>query len=226
MKKPAAKIADVAVLDRSDLGNHLAEQGRAGKMDIRLQRFSSGLELMGEQGPRTLDGLAIQVGAAGPFLSELLRWADAQLPYRIPTLLVGTGVEPTDDDAARQILGREHITWLPAGYRVEDLDRWLLTTVEVRELRACRRQHDQIAQSLRRARMQLFHGRPLDFQPPEGPPCGPPLPTSLEEVEPLKEARSRFERAHIQAVIREQDSLKDASSALGISYTSLWRRLR
>ncbi|MGF1510165.1 MAG: helix-turn-helix domain-containing protein [Myxococcota bacterium] len=226
MKKPLMKVAEVAVLDRSDLGDVLEERGREGRMDLRVQRFASGLELMGENGPRTVDGLAIQVSAAGPFLSEILRWSDAQLPSRVPTVLVGTGTEDTDDEAARQILGRDHITWLAAGHTPEELLRWLLTALEVREIRACRRQHDQIAQSLRRARFQLFHGRQLDFQPPDGPPCGPPLPTSVEEVEPLKEARARFERAHIQAVIRDQDSLKDASGALGISYTSLWRRLR
>ena len=43
---------------------------------------------------------------------------------------------------------------------------------------------------------------------------------------PLREARAQFERAHIKAAVREWGSLKEAAAALGISYTSLWRRLR
>lgn len=226
MKKIAVRTADVAVLDRSDLSNALSDRGRSQQLDLRVQRFTSGLELMGDKGPRSVDGLAIQVGAAGPFLAEVLRWADAHLNERTPTLLVGTGDESTDEQAAKQILGREQAVWLPRGHGPEELDKWLMLAIEVRELRRYRRQHDQVAQNLRRARLQIFHGQTPDLSLPEGPPCGPPLPTSLEEVEPLKEARARFERAHIQAVIREQDSLKEASAALGISYTSLWRRLK
>lgn len=226
MKKNMPRGAVIAVLDRADLSDELESWSAKHGVGLDLRNFTSALELTGDGGPRSLDGLAIGVAAAGPFLPEVLRWADNQLSDRMPTLLVGSGKETEDDVATRQILGREQITWLPSGADRDDLKRWLLLTLEVKELRAFRRQHDQIAHSLRRARMQLFHGHTLDVEPPEGPPCGPPLPTNLEEVEPLKEARARFERAHIQAVIREQESLKEASVALGISYTSLWRRLR
>ena len=49
---------------------------------------------------------------------------------------------------------------------------------------------------------------------------------TLEEIMALREARAQFERAHIKAAVREWGSLKEAAAALGISYTSLWRRLR
>lgn len=215
----------LAVLDRSDLGTALEDAARRADLQFEIARFGSALELIGEAGPTEVDGLALSVSTAGPFLSEVLRWAD-QLSERTPTLLVGAGDESTDDEAARQILGREQIQWLSSERRGVDLERWVLLVAEVRELRAFRREHDNSAQTLRRARMALFHGQPIEQMPADGPPCGPPLPTRVEEIEPLKEARSRFERAHIQAVLRDQNSLKEASSALGISYTSLWRRLR
>ena len=123
-------------------------------------------------------------------------------------------------------LSREHVRWTPPEPTRESLSEWLLIALEVHELRSFRSQHDALATGLREARMQLFHGFISGYAPPEGPPCGPPLPTSQEEIQPLKEARSQFERAHIQAAVREWGSLKEASQALGISYTSLWRRLR
>jgi hypothetical protein len=215
----------LAVLDRTDLGAVLAKAAKRAELDFEVATYGSALELIGESGPTEIDGLAVHVGTAGPFLAEVLRWAD-QLKQRTPTSLFGTGDEAADDEAARQILGREQIQWLPAERTSVDLERWLLLVAEVRELRSFRREHDATAQTLRRARMALFHGHALEKPPDDGPPCGPPLPTRVEEIEPLKEARSRFERAHIQAVLRDRDSLKDASSALGISYTSLWRRLK
>jgi hypothetical protein len=118
------------------------------------------------------------------------------------------------------------VKWLDAKAPRIDLSNWLLTAIEVHELRAFRAEHDAIAGSLREARMQLFHGFISSYSPPEGPPCGPPLPTAIDEIQMLRDARAQFERAHIQAAVRERGSLKDASAALGISYTSLWRRLR
>lgn len=225
MSRRPSRASRIAVLDRTDLSDALVDAGRRADLEVDILPFGSALELIGETGPADVDGIAVQVGTAGPFLPEVLRWAD-HLSQRTPTLLLGTGNEAADDEAARQILGREQIQWLSVDRTPVDLERWVLLVAEVRELRSFRQEHDLVAQSLRRARMALFHGQPFDGSPSGGPPCGPPLPTRLEEIEPLKEARSRFERAHIRAVLRDRDSLKDASSALGISYTSLWRRLR
>jgi hypothetical protein len=225
MNRRLSPASRLAVLDRTDLAPALQTAARRAELTFEVTSYGSALELIGEAGPTALDGLAVHAGTAGPFLAEVLRWAD-QLKQRTPTLLVGTGDETADDEAARQILGREQIQWLAADHGAVDRERWLLLVAEVRELRAFRRDHDATAQTLRRARMALFHGQVTDASPVDGPPCGPPLPTRVEEIEPLKEARSRFERAHIQAVLRDRDSLKEASNALGISYTSLWRRLR
>ncbi|MCA9555640.1 MAG: hypothetical protein KC933_36760, partial [Myxococcales bacterium] len=133
---------------------------------------------------------------------------------------------PEDEAAARMVLGRDHVRWMDQGPPKDALADWMVVALEVHEVRAFRSEHDGIAQALREARMQLFHGFIQSYSPPEGPPVGPPLPTTIEEIQPLREARSQFERAHIQAAVREWGSLKDASAALGISYTSLWRRLR
>jgi len=225
MNRRPASARRLAVLDRTNLAGALEEASNRAELDVEIGAFASALELIGDAGPNDVDGLVVHVGTSGPFLPEVLRWAD-HLDDRTPTLLVGTGDESTDDEAARQILGREQITWLSSDRAPVDLERWVLLVAEVAELRSFREQHDRTAQALRRARMALFHGQSVDTRPEDGPPCGPPLPTRLEEVEPLKEARSRFERAHIQAVIRDRRSLKEASGALGISYTSLWRRLR
>lgn len=169
--------------------------------------------------------LAISVSAAGPFIMDLLRWAENKFEQRVPTAVIGAGAE-SDEEAARMILGRDHVRWVDPAIAEAELGTWLLTAIEVHELRAYRNEHDSVAAALREARMQLFHGFISSYAPPEGPPCGPPLPTAIDEIQSLRDARAQFERAHIQAAVRERGSLKDASSALGISYTSLWRRLR
>lgn len=226
--RPVAEIL-VAVLDRSDLMTRLQRalptEGLV-PAKVEFRPFESALDLMGDEAPQQVDGLALGVSGAGPFLSEVLRWGDQRFHQRTPTLIVGTGDETQDDAAARQILGREHVQWLAPEPGPQTLQPWLLKVVEVEAIRRRRSEHESVAHSLRRLRMGLFHGADPELQVPESPPCGPPLPTSISEVEPLKEARARFERAHIQAVIEGFDSLKDASAALGISYTSLWRRLR
>ncbi len=216
----------VALLDRGQTEVAVSSAAAEAELQVQLLTYGSALELIGEAGPREVDGLAISVESAGPFLPEVLRWAD-QLSFRVPTLLVGSGQEAADEEASRQILGRDQIRWVEPDRPSDDIERWLVLVAEVKELRAYRGQHELVAQELRRARLALFHGLSTDPRmTSEGPPCGPPLPTHREEIEPLKEARARFERAHIRAVLRDQDSLKEASQALGISYTSLWRRLR
>lgn len=230
MKKRPVQEVQIAVLDREQLMDRLhgalADSQLPASTHVQLRSFESALDLMGEGAPRVVDGLALGVGSVGPFLSEVLRWGDQRFHQRTPTLIVGSGNDEQDDGAARQILGREHVQWLPPRPGPADLNAWVLKVVEVQAIRSRRTEHEQAAQQLRRLRMALFHGASPSMELPEDLPCGPPLPTSIAEVEPLKEARSRFERAHIQAVIRGFDSLKDASVALGISYTSLWRRLR
>lgn len=215
----------LAVVDRAGLSSAIESIARENGWPLEVISCTSVLEIVGDSGPGQLGGLVVSVAASGPFLTDLLRWTESAAVVRVPTLVVGGGRED-DEAAARMVLGRGHVRWMDAGPSKEDLAEWLVVGIEVHEIRAYRAEHDGISQALREARMQLFHGHLQSYAPPEGPPCGPPLPTTLEEIQPLKEARAQFERSHIQAAVREWGSLKEASAALGISYTSLWRRLR
>jgi len=215
----------IAVVDRAGLAAELESIARERSWPVEVMSCSSALEIVGDSGPGPLGGLVVSVGASGPFLTDLLRWTESTATQRVPTLVIGAG-RPEDEAAARMVLGREHVKWLDPSPEKEELAKWLVVALEVHEVRAFRSEHDGIAQALREARMQLFHGFIQNYGPPDGPPVGPPLPTTIPEIQPLREARSQFERAHIQAAVREWGSLKDASAALGISYTSLWRRLR
>lgn len=215
----------LAVVDREGLSGEFEALARQKSWAVEVLSCRSALEIVGDSGPGPLGGLVISVAASGPFLTDLLRWTESNATQRVPTLLIGAG-RPEDEAAARMILGREHVKWLDVDPDRTAMAEWLVTALEVHEVRAFRSEHDGIAQAIREARMQLFHGFVQSYAPPEGPPCGPPLPTSTDEIQPLREARAQFERAHIQAAVREWGSLKDASAALGISYTSLWRRLR
>lgn len=212
----------LAVVDRATLGGQFETLAREREWDVEVLACSSALEIVGEGGPGPIGGLVVSVAASGPFLTDLLRWTEST-NLRVPSLVIGAG-RPEDEAAARMVLGREHVRWLDSAPDADALSRWLMVALEVHELRAFRAEHDRIAQALREARMQLFHGFLASYAPPEGPPVGPPLPTSPEEILPLKEARSQFERAHIQAAVRDWGSLTDASAALGISYPTLWRR--
>ncbi|MCK6549629.1 hypothetical protein L6R52_27585 [Myxococcota bacterium] len=215
----------LVVVDRKGLANQLDTLARERGWAVDVVNCTSALEVVGENGPSNVGGLAISVSAAGPFIMDLLRWAENKFEQRVPTAVIGAGAE-SDEEAARMILGRDHVRWVDPAIAEAELGTWLLTAIEVHELRAYRNEHDSVAAALREARMQLFHGFISSYAPPEGPPCGPPLPTAIDEIQSLRDARAQFERAHIQAAVRERGSLKDASSALGISYTSLWRRLR
>lgn len=215
----------LAVVDRADLAATLESIAREHGWPVEVVACKSVLEIVGDAGPGQLGGLAVSVAASGPFLTDLLRWTESSAILRVPTLVIGAGRED-DEAAARMILGRGHVRWLDAQPDRAALADWMLVAIEVHEIRGYRGLHDGVAQGLREARLQLFHGQLQSYAPPDGPPCGPPLPTTLEEIQPLREARSQFERSHIQAAVREWGSLKDASAALGISYTSLWRRLR
>jgi hypothetical protein len=215
----------LVVVDRKGLASEMESIARERGFGVDVVSCTSALEVVGENGPTGVGGLAISVSASGPFVMDLLRWAENKFDQRVPTLVIGAGTE-SDEEAARMLLGREHVKWLDQNAKQADLALWLVTAIEVHELRAYRSEHDAIAAALREARMQLFHGFIQSYAPPDGPPCGPPLPTAIDEIQSLRDARAQFERAHIQAAVRERGSLKDASAALGISYTSLWRRLR
>jgi hypothetical protein len=213
------------VVDRKGLANEIETMARERGWAIDVIACTSALEVMGENGPTQVGGLAVSVMAAGPFMMDLLRWSENSTAERIPSLVLGAGND-ADEEAARMLLGREHVRWLDGKAPRTELTDWLLSAIEVHDLRSFRTEHDAIAAALREARMQLFHGFIQSYAPPDGPPCGPPLPTAIDEIQMLRDARAQFERAHIQAAVRERGSLKDASAALGISYTSLWRRLR
>lgn len=214
----------LAVVDREGLAGRMEAASREYGA-IEVLSCSSALEIVGDSGPGQLGGLVISVGASGPFLTDLLRWTESSTAERVPTLVIGTG-RSEDEAAARLILGRAHVRWLDRKPDEASLKSWLEQALEVHEVRTFRGEHDSIAQALREARMQLFHGFIQSYAPADAPPCGPPLPTTADEIVPLRDARVQFERAHITAAVREWGSLKEASAALGISYTSLWRRLR
>lgn len=215
--------ATFVVVDRGNIADQIrAITDRLGA-SVNVLGFSSVLEVLGENGPPTAAGLIASTQAPGPFLGDLLRWSDREHDSRIPTAVVG---RDTDEDAVAAILGRDHVRWIDAGELEEKLERWIQTSLEVNDLRAFHAQHEALAAQLREARMRVLHGEIEHFGPPEGPPCGPPLPTTIEEIQSLKEAKAQFERGLIRAAVRESGSLKDASAALGISYTSLWRRMR
>lgn len=216
----------VAVIDRGSVAADLESVVREHGWPVDVSSCASALEVIGEGAPRSVGGLVVSVPAAGPFLTDVLRWTESHAEGRVPTLMIGSGAGATEDAAAaRMALSREHVRWM-GEMSPEVLREWLLMTVEVHEIRAFRREHENVAASIREARMQIFHGFVSQYTPPDTPPCGPPLPTCIEEIQGLKEARAQFERSHIHAAVRECGSLKDASTALGISYTSLWRRLR
>lgn len=224
MAKRVFRRFRLAVVDREGLSGRLESASRPyGAVEVLA--CSSALEIVGDSGPGPLGGLVVSVAASGPFLTDLLRWTESASNERVPTLVVGTG-RPEDEAAARMILGRAHVRWMSCDPDEEALTEWLEQALEVHEVRTFRNEHDSVAQALREARMQLFHGFIQSHAPAEAPPCGPPLPTRVDEIVPLRDARVQFERAHITAAVREWGSLKDASAALGISYTSLWRRLR
>jgi DNA-binding NtrC family response regulator len=152
-----------------------------------------------------------------------LRWTDRDYESRIPAAVVG---RDSDEAAISAVLARDHVQWIDVNEAEQRLNDWIPLSLEVHDLRMFRHQHEALATQLHEARARLFHGEIEHYTPPEGPPCGPALPTNIEEIQPLRDARAQFERGLIRAAIREKGSLKDAAAALGISYTSLWRRLR
>ena len=224
MTSMASRInPSVIVVDRERLADRVEAIASGLSVPIAVARYTSVLEVVGEQGPAHSDGVVCSATAAGPFLQDLLRWTDREHRSRIPAAVVGTDA---DENAVNVVLGRDHASWVSAAELEEKLGAWLSMAYEVHDLRAFRKQHDDLATQLREARNRLFYGELEAFTPAEGPPCGPPLPTTIEEIQPLRDARAQFERGLIRAAIRECGSLKEASALLGISYTSLWRRLR
>lgn len=223
MPKVERRKAQIVVVDRENLAERIDNLANARGLPVQVAPFASVLEVVGEKGPAGAAGLVLSVKAAGPFLHDLLRWTDRDEDLRIPTAVIG---RDSDESAISAVLGRDHVKWIDAENPDEALEKWLLLAIEVQDLRAFRAQHDAIAAQLREARTRLFLGELDDYTPPEGPPCGPPLPTTIEEIQSLREAKAQFERGLIRAAVRESGSLKDASAALGISYTSLWRRMR
>lgn len=215
--------ATLVVVDRGNVAERVREI--IGRWSIRANvlGFTSVLEVLGESGPKSAAGLIVSTQATGPFLQDLLRWTDREQDDRVPTVVLG---RDSDEEALDVVLGKEHVRWIDADAAPAELERAVLLAVEVHDLRSFHVTHEALAAQLREARMRLFYGEIDRFVPPEGPPCGPPLPTSLTEIQPLRDAKAAFERGLIRAAVRESGSLKDASAALGISYTSLWRRMR
>ena len=220
-ERPLPKLV---VVERDGLGEKINEIAERLKVELQILPFSSVLEVVGESGPASASGLICSVSAAGPFLKDLLRWTEpGDHRDRISTAVIG---KDSDESAIDAIIGRDHVQWINAENAEAGMESWLSAAMEVYDLRLFRAQHNQMARTLREARTRLFAGDISSYVPEEGPPCGPPLPTHVEEIQALREARAQYERGLIRSAIRQFGSLKDASAALGISYTSLWRRLR
>lgn len=212
------------VVDRAGVADEIRRMTERLAAPVNVESYASVLEVLGENGPASAAGLVAATAATGPFLADLLRWSDRDHESRIPTAVLGSD---GDEEALAAILGRDHVRWIDVASREELLFRWVCMALEVHDLRLFLAQHETIAGQLREARMRLFFGELDRYDLPlEGPPCGPPLPTSVDEIQSLKDAKAQFERGLIRAAVRESGSLKDASAALGISYTSLWRRMR
>lgn len=214
--------ARVAVVDRA---GDLLERCQRASVDApwgpELLPCTSVLEVMGGARQDSLDGVAVRTPDAGPLLADLLRWADQRLE---PVLLYVEGGLEQAPELRRLALSRPFVRWrADAAAR---LDGWLSDVAELEATNRYRRLHEATAAELRGARMQLYHGMAEAAEPVAGPPCGPPLPTALAEVVPLKAAKMRFEQCQIRAAARECGSLKAAAEALGVSYSSLWRRMR
>lgn len=214
---------DVVVIDRGSLKDQVQAAAEKRQLSVSILPFTSVLDAMGERGPATAAGVVGMAEVLGPFITDLLRWTEQNGRARIPALIVG---RDTDEDALDAMVGKDHVRWCDVDKLEEGLVDWLPIAVEVADLRLFRAEHDRIAQRIYEGRSKMFRGEVEQLTPPEGPPCGPPLPTTIEEIQSLKEARAQYERGMIRAAVRETGSLKDASSALGISYTSLWRRMR
>jgi hypothetical protein len=222
--KTVRPVPTLVVVERDGLADRIRGLADRLRADLEILSFSSVLEVVGESGPATASGVICTVGAAGPFLKDLLRWTEpGDHRERVCAAVIGND---SDEDAINTIIGRDHVHWIGAKNTDKGMETWLSEAMEVHDLRLFRNQHEDMARVLRDARSKLFLGEIRSFVPSEGPPCGPPLPTHVEEIQALRDARAQYERGLIRSAIREFGSLKDASAALGISYTSLWRRLR
>jgi len=214
----------IVVVERDALSDQIKAVASQLRAKVEVVSFASVLEIIGESGPSSASGLICTAAAAGPFLQDLLRWTEpGDHNARICTAVIG---QDSDDAALNAIVGRDHVHWIDSKSIEQGMKDWISAAIEVFDLRRFRLQHEEMAKVLRNARSKLFSGEIESYSPPEGPPCGPPLPTHIEEIQALRDARAQYERGLIRSAIREFGSLKDASSALGISYTSLWRRLR
>jgi hypothetical protein len=215
--------ANIIVVDRENLADKVQALATARELPLTVSRHASVLEVLSDSGPANAAGVLCSVGSTGPLLQDLIRWTDRDHEARVPAAVVG---KDTDAESVDSLLSRDHVRWIDSRFLDEQLTAWLMVALEIQDLRAFRAQHEAIASQLREARTRIFHGDLDSYVPPEGPPCGPPLPTSIEEIQSLRDAKAQFERGLIRAAVREAGSLKDASAALGISYTSLWRRMR
>ena len=222
LKRAAPRIA---VVDRGQLHEQVTTIATLLDIDVQLLIYETVLEVVGDNGPADLAAIVCSTSTAGPFLRDLLAWSDREeLKTPILTCLVA---QESETEAIEHAISYQHVHWSEASEARSTLREWLKSTVEVFDLRYFREQHQSAASKLRKLRRRAFLGDTTEaITPIEGPPCGPPLPTHVEEIQALRDARSQFERGLIRAAIRQFGSLKAASSELGISYTSLWRRLK
>ena len=221
-KKACPKIV---IVDRGRLREQIESVVEILDIEVKLLTYETVLEVVGEAGPTEVTAVVCSASTAGPFLRDLLTWSDREeLVTPILTCLVAP---ESNAEAVEYGISHQHVHWSDSSNSQSSLREWLKSVIEVFDLRFYREQHQSAATQLRNLRKKAFLGDSAEsVSPIEGPPCGPPLPTHVEEIQSLRDARNQFERGLIRAAIRQFGSLKAASAELGISYTSLWRRLK
>ena len=215
----------IVIVDRGQLREQIESIANILDVEVKLLSYETVLEVVGDAGPTEVTAVVCSASTAGPFLRDLLAWsAREELLTPILTCLVAP---ESNAEAVEYAISYEHVHWSDSSDSQSSLREWMKSVVEVFDLRFFREQHQRAAAQLRNLRKKAFLGDSAEpVSPIEGPPCGPPLPTHVEEIQSLRDARNQFERGLIRAAIRQFGSLKAASAELGISYTSLWRRLK
>jgi len=225
MTKVKRSSPKIVIVDRGQLRKQIESVVEMLNIEVKLLTYETVLEVVGDAGPTEVTAMVCSAGTAGPFLRDLLAWSDREeLSTPILTCLVAP---ESNVEAVEYAISHQHIHWSDSLDSQSSLREWMKSVIEVFDLRFYREQHQNAATQLRKLRKRTFMGDIMEpISPVEGPPCGPPLPTHVEEIQSLRDARNQFERGLIRAAIRQFGSLKAASAELGISYTSLWRRLK
>ena len=93
--RPERRIPTLVVVDRGDLGDAIERIAKDAGLGVEVARYTSVLDVVGENGPSTAAAVICTVGSAGPFLQDLLRWTDREHGSRIPAAVIGERISAT-----------------------------------------------------------------------------------------------------------------------------------